>query len=395
MSIGGSGGIFAPSLFTGAAAGMAFGTVAQHIFGHTVSSPALFAVIAMGGVFGAAAQAPLTAMASVVEMTGNFALILPVMLATGIAAAASKRLSYGSIYTTKLLRRGIDISRPRVSTFLESVSVNDVMQHMSDGAFSSPPDTKEQRSDRPTVQGTVIQRSKPQSLMVDESLEQAMRQLAIYGPLGLPVLSADRLHLVGWITRGDVLSALAKRIDLTNAEAEPAALAAQTGADDPLSAVETPPDPLEGYDIVRMGIDNDVGRPLSELRLPRASRLVALVRDGELQVPQSEDVLHSGDDLVLLVASSQIKLRQTIENRNPVMTNATSLNALQRENILLRAFFRQIEKSRGESVDERYEYGNAAKQILRHVQFVSQHSLTLQPPSQRGPVESGPSTTRI
>jgi H+/Cl- antiporter ClcA len=60
-----------------------------------------------------AAQAPLTSIASVVEMTGNFTLTVPVMLATGIAAALSKRLTYGSIDTTKLLRRGIDIERPR------------------------------------------------------------------------------------------------------------------------------------------------------------------------------------------------------------------------------------------------------------------------------------------
>jgi len=109
LSIGGSGGVFAPSLFTGAAGGMAFGVIARHIFGDDVGPAAMYAVIAMGGVFAGATQAPLTAIASVLEMTGNFALALPVMLAAGIAAALSKRLSYGSIYTTKLLRRGIDI----------------------------------------------------------------------------------------------------------------------------------------------------------------------------------------------------------------------------------------------------------------------------------------------
>ena len=113
LSIGGSGGVFAPSLFIGAMAGMAFGIGAHHLFGPAVGPPALYAVVAMGGVFAGAAQAPLTAIASVVEMTGNFTLTLPIMLASGIAAALSKQLSYGSVYTTKLLRRGIDIERPR------------------------------------------------------------------------------------------------------------------------------------------------------------------------------------------------------------------------------------------------------------------------------------------
>ncbi len=62
----------------------------------------MYAIIAMGGVFAGATQAPLTAIASVLEMTGNFTLTLPVMLACGIAAATSKQLTCGSIYTTKL-----------------------------------------------------------------------------------------------------------------------------------------------------------------------------------------------------------------------------------------------------------------------------------------------------
>ena len=120
LSIGGSGGVFAPSLFIGAMAGMAFGTVAHHLFGPAIGPPAMYAVVAMGGVFAAAAQAPLTAIASVIEMTGNFALTLPIMLACGIAAAVSKQLSYGSVYTTKLLRRGIDIERPRPTNVLQT-----------------------------------------------------------------------------------------------------------------------------------------------------------------------------------------------------------------------------------------------------------------------------------
>ena len=65
----------------------------------------------MGAVFASAARAPLTSVASVVEMTGDFTLTLPVMLAVAIATATSRALSYGTIYTTKLLRRGQDIDR--------------------------------------------------------------------------------------------------------------------------------------------------------------------------------------------------------------------------------------------------------------------------------------------
>ena len=50
LSIGGSGGVFAPSLFTGAAAGMAFGVIVEHLFGPGVGAPAVFAVVGMGAV---------------------------------------------------------------------------------------------------------------------------------------------------------------------------------------------------------------------------------------------------------------------------------------------------------------------------------------------------------
>ena len=112
LGIGGSGGVFAPSLFLGVTSGMAFGEIADHLLGPGAGQPALYAVVGMGAVFTAAVRAPLTSLASVVEMTGDFTLSLPVMLAVAIATAVSRALSYGTLYTTKLLRRGIDIDRP-------------------------------------------------------------------------------------------------------------------------------------------------------------------------------------------------------------------------------------------------------------------------------------------
>ena len=73
IGIGGSGGVFAPSLFIGVTSGMAFGDIAHHLFGPGAGQPVLYAVVAMGAVFTSAARAPLTSLASVVEMTGDFA----------------------------------------------------------------------------------------------------------------------------------------------------------------------------------------------------------------------------------------------------------------------------------------------------------------------------------
>jgi CIC family chloride channel protein len=126
--IGGSGGVFAPSLFIGVASGMAFGDVAHHIFGAGAGDPALYAAVAMGAVFASAARAPLTSLASVVEMTGDFALTLPAMLAVAVAATISRTLSYGTIYTTKLLRRGTDIDRATPWRALSDLKVADAMR---------------------------------------------------------------------------------------------------------------------------------------------------------------------------------------------------------------------------------------------------------------------------
>ena len=135
LSIGGSGDLRPLHLLpSGRWKGWPSGSIVQHLFGHVVSTPAVFAVVAMGGVFGAAAQAPLTAIASALEMTGNFTLTVPVMLVVGIATAVSKHLSYGSIYTTKLLRRGIDIERPLPTNVLHTLTVADVMQPVGMGA---------------------------------------------------------------------------------------------------------------------------------------------------------------------------------------------------------------------------------------------------------------------
>ena len=128
LGIGGSGGIFAPSMFIGVTSGYAFGDIANHIFGPGAGQPALYAVVAMGAVFASAARAPLTSLASVVEMTGNFAITLPVMLAIAIASTASRALSYGTIYTTKLLRRGTDIDRAAPWRALQDLKVTDTMR---------------------------------------------------------------------------------------------------------------------------------------------------------------------------------------------------------------------------------------------------------------------------
>ncbi len=316
LSIGGSGGVFAPSLFAGAMAGMAFGAVVQHLIGSVVGSPAVFGVVGMGAVFGATAQAPLTAIASVLEMTGNFTLIVPVMLSVGVAAAVSKRLSYGSIYTTKLLRRGIDIERPTPTNVLQLLTVADVMLPVPPGDGALGPVRGVSKKVGPkdlaalsTVAGAITEKRKPQVLFSDEKLDQALRQLVLYGHAGLPVVSPDGQHLRGWITRQSVLRVLANRLGSSAGEAERGRLASEFSERDARSRLHTPRTPLEGYDIVEVTVRPDspaLGRQIGEVPWPPGSLVAAVTEGRELIAPRSDVVLHAGERVVLLVPSVDV-----------------------------------------------------------------------------------------
>jgi chloride channel protein, CIC family len=212
LGIGGSGGVFAPSLFVGATSGMAFGDLVSHLFGASAGPPALYAVVAMGAVFASAVRAPLTSVASVVELTGDFTLTLPVMLAVAVATATSRALSYGTLYTTKLLRRGHDIDRTAPWRAFSDLKAADVMRPFETPlAVPQSPAGDALPSDAPPGDASP---SGPDgdAVLASESLAGTLRQLAAHRREGLPVVSADGRQLEGWVTDSTVLRAVADRM---------------------------------------------------------------------------------------------------------------------------------------------------------------------------------------
>jgi CIC family chloride channel protein len=273
----------------------------------------LYGVVAMGGVFAAAAQAPLTAIASVAEMTGNFTLTLPIMLACGVAAQLAKRISYGSIYTTKLLRRGIDIERPKALGALQALTVNEVMQplHALDGQRFWPADPG--LTTHPVVEeaewarlvGPVTLARRPQVLFTEEDLEHARRQLILYGRDGLPVLSHDG-ELRGWLTRADVLRALTTKLDSSESEIQQGAVAAEFAAENPSAAVHTPSTPLRGYEALELRILSDSparGRRVGDIEWPPGCVPVAVTQGREIHAAHSELELEPGERVIVLAPS--------------------------------------------------------------------------------------------
>jgi chloride channel protein, CIC family len=264
-------------------------------------------VVAMGAVFASAARAPLTSLASVVEMTGDFALTLPVMLAVAIATALSRALSYGTIYTTKLLRRGTDIDRTTPWRALADLKIADAMRPFrpplpvpasTDGAGPAP--------DPAALPGPVTYQADPQALFATESLAQALRQLEVYGHDGLPVLSAEGRQILGWVAAPDVLRAVGRQITTAQAQTTHAQVTAGSDHAGPDSLPRHPPTPLPGYQFTEIAITADspaAGRTLADLTWPPGSTPVSVLRGHQLRPPQPELTLAPGDRVSLLTAA--------------------------------------------------------------------------------------------
>ena len=106
LGSGSSGGVFSPSLFMGATLGAAFASVVKAVDpGAPVSLPA-FAIVGMGAMVGGGTGAVMTAVTMVFEMTRDYDIVMPLILAVAASVGVRRLLSRESIYTLKLVRRG-------------------------------------------------------------------------------------------------------------------------------------------------------------------------------------------------------------------------------------------------------------------------------------------------
>ena len=240
LSIGGSGGVFAPSLFMGAMLGSAFGLGVHGLLPGATASAGAYGLVGMAAVFAAAGRAPITAVIVVFELTGDYSIILPLMLAVVIATGLSRRLSADSIYTLKLRRRGIDIERPAAGPALRGLLIADAMAPPPEPLLAavSPGEAaaamlREGRSALPVVDGTGtlvgvltvrdlelggedggaanaggLCEEVPE-LDPGEPLASAVEWLADGEREGLPVVAAGSRTVAGWLEHRDVLRAFA------------------------------------------------------------------------------------------------------------------------------------------------------------------------------------------
>ena len=129
LGSGASGGIFAPSLFIGAMTGGFFGFCVHELFPLFTASSGAYALIGMGAIVAGTTHAPITAILIIFELTGDYGIILPLMLSCILSTIVTTSLKQGSIYTIKLLRRGIDISEGWEQNILRTLCVREIMSN--------------------------------------------------------------------------------------------------------------------------------------------------------------------------------------------------------------------------------------------------------------------------
>ena len=127
LGSGGSGGIFAPSLFMGAMTGNFIGSIFHNSFPQSISSPGAFALVGMGAMVAGATHAPMTAIVIIFELTYDYKIILPLMLSCIISSLVAIGFHRESIYTAKLKRRGILFKEGRELNILRSLFVKDLV----------------------------------------------------------------------------------------------------------------------------------------------------------------------------------------------------------------------------------------------------------------------------
>jgi CIC family chloride channel protein len=173
LGSGGSGGIFAPSLFIGAMLGTAVGSAFGNFFPSITAPAGAYGVVGMAAVFAGAARAPFSAILIIFEMTQDYAIMLPLMTAVVISTVLSRALKRETIYTLKLLRRGVDVEQEEMSDVMRTITVKEAMTR-----------------DFPTV---------PTTMRIDQLLSQFRKT----GHHGFPVVDKEG-RLAGIVTQTDV-----------------------------------------------------------------------------------------------------------------------------------------------------------------------------------------------
>ncbi len=127
LGSGGSGGVFAPALFIGAVIGGTYGGLVHYLLPGMTAHPGAYAAVGIGAFLAASTHAPLTAIFLLFEMTGNYLIIVPIMVASIIGTSVAEVFNKDSIDTVDFTREGIDIHEGRETAIMKSIKVGQAL----------------------------------------------------------------------------------------------------------------------------------------------------------------------------------------------------------------------------------------------------------------------------
>lgn len=253
---GGSGGVFTPSLYIGAATGGGVGVLLARLFPALHIHPAAYALVGMGALIAGATDAPITGILLVFEMTNDYNIVLPLMLTVVIAHVIARRLEPDSLYSGWLRRRGQTIDHgsdrdllaglrvrdaydPRPLTVDEAAPVSVLLAHLRNGEQSLLPvvdadgvvvgvitvaDLGRLAADGAELGQLVRAADVAQPSEVvgpDDSLLVAVRKMGVRGASAVPVVDEQTGRLVGMISRAHVVSAYERQAAAAGTDEHP------------------------------------------------------------------------------------------------------------------------------------------------------------------------------
>jgi len=124
---GGAGGIFAPALFIGGMLGGSVGALDSLLLGHVGSPIGSFTLVGMGAFFAGSIRAPITSVLIIAEMTGDYSLVLPLMIANTISYGIAHRLRPAPIYEALLEQDGIHLRSTTGMHVLENLQIENAL----------------------------------------------------------------------------------------------------------------------------------------------------------------------------------------------------------------------------------------------------------------------------
>lgn len=241
LNSGGSGGVFTPALFVGAATGGAVGVALASLFPAFGLYPEAYALVGMGALVAAATHAPLTGILLVFEMTNDYAIMMPLMLTTVIAYTVARHFETDSLYSGWLRRRGERIEHGRDEHLLARLHVRDVLQanpqvigeaavvaelleHLGAGTQTEFPvvDTglrlrgvitvadlariAQSRADLAHVLIAADVATPAEAIGADDTMLEAVRRMGLRGTSSLPVVDLDSGRLLGIVRHADIMA---------------------------------------------------------------------------------------------------------------------------------------------------------------------------------------------